>query len=644
MNTQTMMVLPKEVWWYGKMEPLPEIKTYRAGAFSVDYASGGLRNIRVGTHEVVRMIYFALRDHNWGTIIPEIKNEKISIQPDAFHITFEAVYREENINFIFNCAIAGSADSKITFDIEGKALFEFSTNRTGFCLLHPVKGCAGRPCEVTHSDGEKENFIFPELISPHQPVKDINGMRWEINEGLKAEVKFEGEVFEMEDQRNWTDDSYKTYCRPLDLPFPFTLEKGDVVKQRIVLSLTGAMPLAEEHVGIYRFTYDEKVKFPMPRIGIGQPQSLPPLSEEEAGLIRKAGFDYYDIKVAFENSWISELKSSVEEAVALQLAIRLRLKFTDNYEIEIAQIGQVLGAKKQLIESILILESGNLVTSDRFLQKLLDPLRSTFPNVQLGAGTLGFFTGLNRSRINNPDIDFISYSINPQVHAFDNRTLIENLNGQSATVRSARAIAGGKPIQISAVTFKMQKNPAAISGEVKISNRIDPRQMSLFGAGWTLASIKHLVEAGAVAVTYFETIGEMGIIQGESASKHPDMFFVDEGAVFSMYYVFREVLKHKKGNMLLSRSSHPMEFEGLVMENNGRKTIMLASFTRQTIEVMIDGLSPEAKVLKLDEKNVFEAMYHHNAFEKSSYCDIKINPDVTTIKIRPFGLVFISDY
>jgi D-apionolactonase len=643
MHLQSIMVVPKEIWWYGRKEPIPEIKTYKAGALSVEYASGSLRNIRVGTHEVVRMIYFALRDHNWGTIIPEIRNEKITVQPAGFDIAFQAVYRQENINFIFQVAISGTPDSVITYDIEGKALFEFRTNRTGFCLLHPVEDCAGKPCEVTHSDGKKENFKFPELISPHQPVRDITGMIWEIDNNLRAEVKFEGEIFEMEDQRNWTDNSYKTYCRPLDLPYPFTLEKGDIVKQRIVLSLSGEVPQEEAQAGKYHFTYDEKFKYPLPLLGIGQPQSLPPLSEKEATLIKAVGFDYYDVRVAFESSWISELKNSIEEAIALRLAIRLRLKFTGNFEIEIGQIDQILGAQKHLIVSVLILEAGKLVTSDEFLQKLLEPLRNIFPDVSIGAGTLGFFTGLNRNRIGNQDIDFVSYSINPQVHAFDNRTLVENLRGQSATVKSAKSITAGKQVQLSAVTFKMQKNPSAVGSEVKISNRFDPRQMSLFGAGWTLASIKQLSEAGADAVTYYETIGEMGIIQGDSGSKYPDMFFVDEGAVFPMYYVFRNVLKQKKGTVLLSRSSHPLVFEGLVMENNGRKTIMLASFTGQTIEVMIDGLSPEAKVLKLDEKNVFEAMYHHDTFIKSSYCEIKIEPGTTAIKVRPFGLVFISD-
>ena len=48
----------------------------------------------------------------------------------------------------------------------------------------------------------------------------------EVVPGLMAEVRFEGETFEMEDQRNWTDASYKTYCTPLSLPYPVEVKEG----------------------------------------------------------------------------------------------------------------------------------------------------------------------------------------------------------------------------------------------------------------------------------------------------------------------------------------------------------------------------------------------------------------------------------
>jgi hypothetical protein len=49
----------------------------------------------------------------------------------------------------------------------------------------------------------------------------------------------EGDAFEMEDQRNWTDASYKTYVRPLAFPWGYTLAKGSRHAQSARLSFTG---------------------------------------------------------------------------------------------------------------------------------------------------------------------------------------------------------------------------------------------------------------------------------------------------------------------------------------------------------------------------------------------------------------------
>ena len=38
--------------------------------------------------------------------------------------------------------------------------------------------------------------------------------------GGEVTISFTGDLFEMEDQRNWTDASYKTYSTPLRIPYP----------------------------------------------------------------------------------------------------------------------------------------------------------------------------------------------------------------------------------------------------------------------------------------------------------------------------------------------------------------------------------------------------------------------------------------
>ena len=59
---------------------------------------------------------------------------------------------------------------------------------------------------------------------------------------VKAEVRFEGDTFETEDHRNWTDASFKTYVRPLALPWPYVLPKGETFTQSVTLTLSGKLP------------------------------------------------------------------------------------------------------------------------------------------------------------------------------------------------------------------------------------------------------------------------------------------------------------------------------------------------------------------------------------------------------------------
>ena len=101
--------------------------------------------------------------------------------------------------------------------MDGEALSTLRKNRIGFCILHPM-ACAGLPCTISHVDGSVERGAFPTYISPHQPFVEFDAITHEMP-GLTAELRLSGDTFEMEDQRNWTDASFKTYSTPLRLPF-----------------------------------------------------------------------------------------------------------------------------------------------------------------------------------------------------------------------------------------------------------------------------------------------------------------------------------------------------------------------------------------------------------------------------------------
>ena len=63
-------MLPKNVLTYGRGAPLPERTPLRAGPLTLFYEAGDLRYVKPGDREILRRVYVAVRDRNWGTVSP----------------------------------------------------------------------------------------------------------------------------------------------------------------------------------------------------------------------------------------------------------------------------------------------------------------------------------------------------------------------------------------------------------------------------------------------------------------------------------------------------------------------------------------------------------------------------------------------
>ncbi len=179
-----------------------------------------LRHLRLGQREVVRRLYVAVRDAHWNTVPPEIADLRVQAGPGTFRVEFTCRHRLDKINFVWQGTITGSAEGRVAYTMRGHAESTFERARIGICVLHPIDTCAGAPFRVTHPDGSEEEGVLPRLIAPHQPVLDIVELAHSVGSDGWVRLQFEGDVFEMEDQRNWTDASFKTYSTPLRLPIP----------------------------------------------------------------------------------------------------------------------------------------------------------------------------------------------------------------------------------------------------------------------------------------------------------------------------------------------------------------------------------------------------------------------------------------
>jgi hypothetical protein len=110
--------------------------------------------------------------------------------------------------------------------------------------------------------------------------------------------------------------------------------------------------------------------------------------------------------------------------------------------------------------------------------------------------------------------DFVSFSLNPQVHATDTRTLVENLQAQTDAVSLAHSFARGREVFVSPVTFKIRD--ASDIGMAPPADS-DGRLFTAFGAMWTMLSIGRL--AGAGSITFYQANGYRGILQ--ASGKYP---------------------------------------------------------------------------------------------------------------------------
>ena len=281
-------MIPIRVLYYGKDEPLPERLPLRAGPLSLAWENGDLRYIKMGDVEVVRRIYVAIRDRNWGTAPNVMSNLVMDVGVDTFRISYDIENRLNEIHFTWHGEITGAADGTIRLSMDGVAQSTFMKNRIGYCILHP-DDIAGARGWVQHVDGTTEDAALPRLFDPGQPVlpfAEMAGMGHEVVPGVWADLAFEGDIFEMEDQRNWTDASFKTFSTPLRLPFPVEVPAGTRIRQAVTLTLRHELPgVAAEPAavdGSLIYTVDlDRPAIPLPPIGLGVASHGAPLTATE---------------------------------------------------------------------------------------------------------------------------------------------------------------------------------------------------------------------------------------------------------------------------------------------------------------------------------------------------------------------------
>jgi D-apionolactonase len=638
--------LPEKIRQTGTTDEDSDELLLNAGQLRMNFIRGALRYISSVNKEVIRMIYTAVRDRDWLTLTPLITDQKIVKEENSFKISYRSLYQNERIQFSADYVVEGRGDNTIIFTMEGVALQSFEKNRIGFCVLHPIEECAGINCIIEHSDGTTEQSIFPEDISPRQVFSDIKSMKWIADKAI-CRLDFEGDVFETEDQRNWTDASFKTYSTPLSIPYPVTVEKGTRIYQKVTLSVERIFNADKYNIDKINVKLFPEESLRLPSIGICRSSRSFRLTLSEIKIIRSLRFDHYRVDLhLYENGWSSIAEMGYQESVDLGYPLELALFFDEDALHQVNSFINWYSGRRLFVSSILLFHKSFPATPDNLAKEIIPLLREMDPVVQIATGTNANFAQLNRNRPGETGNDSICYSIHPQEHASDNLTLTENLEAQDYSVRSARIFSGSKGIFISPVTIQRRFNPSNTFIEIPHSGpetppQIDSRLMSLFGACWTAISLKYLCQNGIESLTYFETVGERGIFQGELDSQWPANFPAMKGMIFPVYHVFRFVLENKDLKLIKSISSRPLIINCLALSDGKQAKIILVNFTKSVQSLQLECCSGLFRIRTLSVASYTEAALN---FRWTGIGSEKTIKSTSLFELEPYSINFIEGW
>jgi hypothetical protein len=654
----TNPALTDNVIRYGSDEPLPERLILRAGPVSAVLENGDLRYVRLGDVEIVRRLYVAIRDRNWDTIPPNYMTYRVHDEGDHFRVELAAEHVSADVDFAWSGSIEGSADGTIRYTLDGAPRNPFLRNRIGFCVLHP-SDLAGVPARTETPEGPVEGR-FPDLISPRQPFFDMQAITHPAGDNAKATIQFEGDLFEMEDQRNWTDASYKTYSTPLRIPYPVEVDPSSHIIQTVTISVSGTLPkastVAESPMPSVTVDFNDTKPLPPIGFGAGLAGTISPDDMSRFRALEPAHL-WENLDLGFD-SWQDRLHEAADRATALNTSLDLSVvaapgntgwdALAQTVRDTEAPVGRVFAFPP--VSEPVTFPRDDLATHPETLAAARQAFRATGSTAVIGGGARSYFTELNRAMSFLPgnDLDVVTYPLNPQVHASDNLSMIETLIAQGETVRSARALVPGTPLVVGPVTLAPPFNPNATGPEPETPEEqlpapVDHRQLSLLGAGWTIGSIHRLAAAGADGLTYYELYGWRGLSERRADLTKRELFPSEPGQLFPLYHIFAAASDFAGGQIARVELSAPLRIEALALrDSDGEARILVASFAEESIDVALalPGIS-EATIRYLDESTYGNAINDLHFFRNGKDV-LNLEGGKAAIHLFPFAIACIQ--
>lgn len=167
----------------------------------------------------------------------------------------------------------------------------------------------------------------------------------------------------MEDESNWTDASFITFCTPLRIPYPVEVQEGTHLAQSIQLILNkDPVIISYSHKNQSEQLNDLVLSFdpgatplPIPPIGLGTASHGQPFNNKETERLWALHLDHFRVDLHLSTPDLRKIISqAMNEAHALGVRLDLGLFFTDHAKREMSDFAGLIKELKTTYALLLV--------------------------------------------------------------------------------------------------------------------------------------------------------------------------------------------------------------------------------------------------------------------------------------------------
>jgi hypothetical protein len=507
-------------------------------------------SVRVGGRPLVVGIAPTFRDEHWGTV-------PLEWSPWIVHGT-SAVSRASHaasgdLLIEWTLDVVASGDTvKIT--AQGTSRRSIRVRRVGLCLLLPVEQVEGAHFTATPDDGPPWSGRFLPWIAPQSRVEDqlmpmgpaFDRLDITLPDDQQVSMEFSGDLFELEDQRNWTDPSFKIYCTPLARSQPRELAAGDLVQQTVTFRCVTRGSGPEVRVVVAEPEPEDVVS--LTDVPVGPMATLAPigltvapdaLSAKHLELLARADPSHVRIEAGEGPASVRRLAALSELGIPVELALSL--------DGEVEMSWWALAARDDVVRVLVSRRDRRTVTASDLAARseLLKPIWG-----KLVTGTRDQFAELNRNP-DTTDAPAVAFAVTAQAHVTSETAMAATVATHRQVVAQAATLHPGRAIVVSPVTLARHE-----PGDPDAPDRLAG---SAFGAAWTASSLVELSLGGASSATYHEPLSDL----------------VDHAPPTPLLEVVARLSPHAGAALYGCSSSHPLQVRWATLGPEHRTAVVI---------------------------------------------------------------------